>query len=200
MGVRATMLELAVLGELDRPTHGYELRRRLSESVGTLRRLSFGSLYPALHRLEAAGFITAESSPVRPGKRALITYTITTTGRDHLARELEHVDSDDESFSVALGLMSKATPAARLRLLRERRARVTERREAKRAARSARGAREERDPWKLARRQYEDEIVDREIRWLNRLIAVVQAAPAAASPLTAPPPENPETPGAGSPS
>ncbi len=178
MGVRAEMLELALLGELGRPTHGYELRKRLSESVGTMRRLSFGSLYPALHRLEEAGLITAEASPVKPGRRAHITYAITEAGRAHLTESLEHVDSDDESFAVALGLMSQASPAARLRLLQDRRARVLERRETKRAARGN----QERDPWKLVRRQYEDDVVDREITWLDRLIATVQSTPASPAP------------------
>ncbi|MFC7581716.1 PadR family transcriptional regulator [Schaalia naturae] len=183
MGVRAEMLELAVLGELDQPTHGYELRRRLSESVGTLRRLSFGSLYPALHRLERGGLITAQTSPDRPGK---LLYTITEAGRSHLAEELEHVDSDDDSFGVAMGLMSKASPAARLRLLQDRRARVLERREARRRAGDRGGASPERDPWRFAQRQMEAEAADREITWLDRLIAASQT-PQAGPPSSTPP-------------
>ncbi len=49
------MLELAILGLLkDRPMHGYEIRKSLRENFGVLSNLSFGSLYPALARLEAS--------------------------------------------------------------------------------------------------------------------------------------------------
>ncbi len=52
------MLELAVLGLLrERPRHGYELKQRCAEIVGPLWGVSFGSLYPALKRLERAGAI-----------------------------------------------------------------------------------------------------------------------------------------------
>jgi len=54
------MLELAILGLLkDRPMHGYDLRKRLREDFGLLANLSFGSLYPALARLEAGGAVAA---------------------------------------------------------------------------------------------------------------------------------------------
>lgn len=52
------MLELALLGLLkERPMHGYDLRKRLREEFGPLANLSFGSLYPALARLERSGAV-----------------------------------------------------------------------------------------------------------------------------------------------
>ena len=63
MGVRSSMLELAILGELEDPLHGYELRKRLSRSLGSVRRLSYGSLYPALHRLADRGLIEVVDPP-----------------------------------------------------------------------------------------------------------------------------------------
>jgi DNA-binding PadR family transcriptional regulator len=52
------MLELAVLGLLqEQPLHGYELKKRLGETLGFLWGVSYGSLYPALRRLEADGSI-----------------------------------------------------------------------------------------------------------------------------------------------
>lgn len=52
------MLELALLGLLlDQPLHGYELKKRLSDTLGPFPSVSFGSLYPALARLEAAGAV-----------------------------------------------------------------------------------------------------------------------------------------------
>jgi DNA-binding PadR family transcriptional regulator len=54
------LLELAVLGLLsEQPLHGYELKKRLSETLGPLWGISFGSLYPALRRLERSGAIEA---------------------------------------------------------------------------------------------------------------------------------------------
>ena len=55
----------------DQPRHGYDLRKRLSETLGPLWGISFGSLYPALRRLERAGAIeeVAETDGA-PGPRA----------------------------------------------------------------------------------------------------------------------------------
>lgn len=56
------MIELAILGLLDEADlHGYELRKRLGELPGTRVAVSFGSLYPALNRLEKAGHVKAVS-------------------------------------------------------------------------------------------------------------------------------------------
>ena len=54
------VIELAVLGVLtDADLHGYELKKRLREVLGPLSSVSFGSLYPALARLERAGAVKA---------------------------------------------------------------------------------------------------------------------------------------------
>lgn len=59
----ARMIELAILGLLDEhDLHGYELRKRLSELPGMPPAVSFGSLYPALGRLERAGQVKAVTS------------------------------------------------------------------------------------------------------------------------------------------
>lgn len=56
------MLELAVLGLLkEQPLHGYELKKRLGDTLGVLWGVSYGSLYPALRRLEKAGAIQSVS-------------------------------------------------------------------------------------------------------------------------------------------
>src|SRR4051794_31516843 len=50
------MLEFAILGLLqESPMHGYELRKELAEVLGGRRSISYGSLYPALKRMHAAG-------------------------------------------------------------------------------------------------------------------------------------------------
>jgi len=61
------MLEIAVLGLLkEQPLHGYELKKRLSETLGFLWGVSYGSLYPALRRLEREGAIEVLAEPVEP--------------------------------------------------------------------------------------------------------------------------------------
>ena len=58
MGARPDVLELAILGLLkEQPLHGYELKKRLGETLGSLWGISYGSLYPALRRLEHDGSI-----------------------------------------------------------------------------------------------------------------------------------------------
>ena len=57
------MLDLAILGLLhDQELHGYEIRRRLRDELGLFANISFGSLYPALSRLEKAAAVTVTES------------------------------------------------------------------------------------------------------------------------------------------
>src|SRR5579863_6037135 len=62
------MLDLAILGLLEErgELHGYEIRRQLREGLGLLANVSFGSLYPALARLEAGGAVVAVEAQVAP--------------------------------------------------------------------------------------------------------------------------------------
>lgn len=58
------MLELAILGLLkEHPMHGYDLRKRLRNGFGLISSLSFGSLYPALARLQASGAVREIDPP-----------------------------------------------------------------------------------------------------------------------------------------
>jgi DNA-binding PadR family transcriptional regulator len=62
------VLELAILGVLqEQPLHGYELKKRLSELLGSFWGVSFGSLYPALRRLEKAEAIEVVEGQAAPG-------------------------------------------------------------------------------------------------------------------------------------
>ena len=71
------MLELAVLGLLkEQPLHGYELKKRLGETLGFLWGVSYGSLYPALRRLEASGAIEIVE-PAPPASPPVPTGSIT---------------------------------------------------------------------------------------------------------------------------
>jgi hypothetical protein len=70
------VLELAILGLLkEQDLHGYELKKRLSDMLGLGSGVSFGSLYPALNRLEKAGAVRAvdehDAAPGIPGTGSL---------------------------------------------------------------------------------------------------------------------------------
>jgi DNA-binding PadR family transcriptional regulator len=73
------MLELAILGLLkEQPLHGYELKKRLVDALGAFSSVSFGSLYPALARLQRAGAV--EASEADPGGPRSDTPVIPMTG------------------------------------------------------------------------------------------------------------------------
>ncbi|HZQ79441.1 MAG TPA: PadR family transcriptional regulator [Acidimicrobiia bacterium] len=66
------MLELAILGLLtDAPLHGYELKKRLNDALGHVWGVSYGSLYPALARLERMGAIEVADPPAASGSTAV---------------------------------------------------------------------------------------------------------------------------------
>ena len=64
------MLDMAILGLLEEhDLHGYEIRRQLREHLGLLANVSFGSIYPALTRLEKSGAVVA-TVPIGTGTDA----------------------------------------------------------------------------------------------------------------------------------
>lgn len=172
MGVRATMLDLAILGELDKPMHGYELRQRLSVALGPVRRLSFGSLYPALHRMREQGLIVAldESGGTKKPRRQVV-YQITDRGRAFLEEHLETAAVDDESLPLTMRLMSKADAGTRLAILKARRAQVQNSRTANHTA-SQSG-----DLWVKARAELDVQLNDNELNWLDQQIATTSDDP-----------------------
>lgn len=80
-------LDLLILKVLAlQPTHGWSVSQRLREvSKGTLQ-VSDGSLYPALHKLEQRGWITAQWKISELGRRAKF-YSLTRLGRFQLIRQ-----------------------------------------------------------------------------------------------------------------
>ena len=71
------------------PLHGWAIGQRLKQVSGDVLQVSDGSLYPALHKLELAGWITAEWKVGELGRRAKF-YTLTRAGRRRLDHETEH--------------------------------------------------------------------------------------------------------------
>jgi transcriptional regulator len=82
------------------PTHGHAIAKRIKQTSEDLLQIETGSLYPALHRLEARGWITASWRLSEMGKRAKY-YSLTNRGRKELVAER----TKWEKFSRAMGLV-----------------------------------------------------------------------------------------------
>jgi DNA-binding PadR family transcriptional regulator len=213
------LLELAILGLLkEQELHGYELKKRLGETLGFGSGVSFGSLYPALARLEAAGAVKAveaNEEPAAPAipmtgslggelaafraRRAVARTTARRSGRarkvygitergERLFAELLVADSqssdDDRVFNLKLAFARYLPPDARLGLLERRRAHLLERLARARAA--FRGDRDRLDGYTRSVIEHGSETTERDISWLERLIATERAS-AAAPPDPSPP-------------
>lgn len=85
-----TALDLLVLTVLGRrgPLHGYGIANAIEELSDEALRIDEGSLYPALHRMEEIGWITA-SWTVTENKRRARIYQMTRAGKKQLAAETE---------------------------------------------------------------------------------------------------------------
>lgn len=209
------MLELAILGLLgEQELHGYEIRKRLRDELGFFSPVSFGSLYPALSRLERSGaVVSAEEqdgvAPTAPmtgslsgeraalrsrrsgggrGRRGRKVYRITDEGRRQFAallagNERDAGADDARSFGLRLAFARYLPPAARLRLLERRRAQLVERLEDMHQATTS--GRRHLDPYARSVVEHAAESTERDISWLDRLIAaerVRSAAPASGDP------------------
>lgn len=178
---RRTLLEFAVLGFLhEAPQHGYELRRRLNDTVGAFRALSFGTLYPCLARLLESGLIAQVDSPEpSPGKRPRITYGLTESGRAtfaDLAASTDPAAWSDEEFTPRLTFFGLTQPAARIQILIGRRDLL-----ANRLARTAPSPTKARgsDVWSLALARHGREATSQELRWVTDLLEAERSRPAA---------------------
>jgi DNA-binding PadR family transcriptional regulator len=175
MARKSEVLELAILGTLqDAPLHGYELRKRISTILGTLRTLSYGSLYPALKELTERGLIAAddsESAVAISNPRGRIVYRLTSDGKDRLHELLAQSGPaawEDEGFGVRVAFFAQTEKAVRLRILEGRRSRLEERLETLRDTLARR--RERLDAWTMELQRHGEESVEREVRWLSELI------------------------------
>jgi transcriptional regulator len=77
--------------------HGYSISERVEQVSRDVLRIEAGSLYPALHRMEEAGWVRSEWDVSDNNRRARF-YTITSAGRRRLEEEEQHW----KSLSVAV--------------------------------------------------------------------------------------------------
>lgn len=121
----AAMLELAILGFLhETPLHGYQLRRRIAALTGHVKPIAEGTLYPAIKRLERAGWLRRDTQP-GAGAAPRHVLSLTAAGQEELLRRLAEpadLDVSDENrwFTVLAFLRHLADPAAQAVVLRRR--------------------------------------------------------------------------------
>lgn len=192
------MIDVAILGLLrERDLHGYELKKQLHDLLGSRQAVSFGSLYPALNRLEregavqeaakegvlvppsipmtgsisgeAAAFRAARHRPVR-GPRGKKAYRITPKGEARLSELMTGPVDDDRTFALQLAFCCRwAEPPARLRFL-ERRKESLEQRLAE-GHRTMRRRGERLDRYVRSLLEHDSESTRSDISWLDHLIA-----------------------------
>lgn len=203
------MLDLAILGLLgEKDRHGYEIRRLLRDELGLVTNVSFGSLYPALARLERLGAVEVVgdadlSAPPLPstgslsgeraaargrrtglgrGLRSRKVYRLTDKGTALFEKLLAETPSQDDprSFGLRLALARHLPPAARLELL-ERRRGVLERRLSELEDATSTTTL---DPYARSVVEHAAAGVRLDITWLDGLVAAERGgAPAPGAPL-----------------
>jgi PadR family transcriptional regulator PadR len=99
-------LDLLILRTLRQgPSHGHAIAKHIQRTSEELLQVETGSLYPALHRLEAKGWIAASWELSDKGKRARY-YRLTPLGR----RQLTSEQSKWQAFARAVGLILRPAP------------------------------------------------------------------------------------------
>jgi DNA-binding PadR family transcriptional regulator len=190
------MIDLAILGLLtQQELHGYELKKRLGELLASRASISFGSLYPALARLEAQGAVKAveertavpatpmtgslagelaafkarvrERSLAKGTGRGKKVYGITDRGRERLVELLSDPDvSDDRAFTLRVAFARHLDHGARLEMFERRRTELLGRRDDLRRRRSSRRS----DAYLGALLERDADHLANDLAWLDRLI------------------------------
>jgi DNA-binding PadR family transcriptional regulator len=210
------VLELAILGLLkEQELHGYELKKRLADTLGARSGVSYGSLYPALGRLEAAGAVKAVESAEAVtipqtgslggelaafrarrassrGSRGKKVYGITERG-EQLFSELLTAEStsaeDERLFNLRLAFARYLPPGARLGLLERRRAHLIER--LGRLSTRVRTGRDRLDGYAHSLLEHDRETTEHDLSWIDRLIATERSGGQQAPVVEAPPVADP---------
>lgn len=190
------MIDLAILGLLtEQELHGYELKKRLGELLTSRASISFGSLYPALNRLEKQGSVKAveqrttapavapmsgslagelaafkarvrESGLGKATGRGKKVYGITDLGRERLHELLTSADvSDDREFALRVAFARHLSADERLELFERRRTELLDRRDDLRRRREGKT-----DTYLGALRERDADHLVHDLAWLDRLI------------------------------
>lgn len=165
------MLELAILGLLkERSMHGYQLSKRLTDTLGGFWRVSYGSLYPSLRRLEREGAVEKVFDAEEVGRRKNV-YRVTDTGEDlffQLLQEAGTESGEENRFRVRLAFFKYLAPETRIRLLERRRAYLEER--LSKIKTSLQATAEGSDTYTLSLMLHGRDATEHDIAWLDGLI------------------------------
>lgn len=167
------LLKLAILGLLkEKPMHGYELKKKLSYLLGSFWTVSYGSLYPALKKMEKAKEIECAYS-VKEKTRNRNVYRITPKGEREFIRLLSDVRpdsalSDTEKFDVRMAFFQYLDPETRILVL-EKRQRILQDQVAK--FKKYRNLNKGQDRYQKGLLRHKLEQIRSDMKWLERLIA-----------------------------
>jgi DNA-binding PadR family transcriptional regulator len=191
------MIDLAILGLLDeQDLHGYELKKQLAELVGSRSGISFGSLYPALARLEKAGAVKAVEalSPTEPtipmtgalsgelaafrarigrparSRRTKKVYGITEVGRQRLRELLVDEATDDRTFAVQVAFCGALSADQRLARFEQRKAELN-----RRLAQRSRAGDGRTDTYRRSLREHDTRTITHDLTWIDELIDAARA-------------------------
>ncbi|HEX9978448.1 MAG TPA: PadR family transcriptional regulator [Acidimicrobiia bacterium] len=160
------MLDMAILGLLrEGPMHGYELKHRLVD-LGFWR-ISFGSVYPALRRLERSNWVEVSSGA---GRRK--EYRVTAEGKEHFQQILEDEASEVENttaFRVRLAFFRYMEPSVRIGFLERRKSVLRER--IATAHNSLRKTADRVDRYTQSLMEHGVRAAEADVAWLDELIA-----------------------------
>jgi DNA-binding PadR family transcriptional regulator len=168
------MLELAILGLLkEQPMHGYQLSRELGDALGGFWRVSYGSLYPTLRRLERDGAIEVVPGAQPTAGRRKHVYRITERGEAvflELLQETPHDNAtEDTRFRVRLAFFRYLPPETRIRLLERRRATLEDRLST--ISDSLRTTRARVDDYTLSLMEHGRSATESDLAWVDGLLA-----------------------------
>ncbi len=176
------MLELAILGLLlESPMHGYELRKRLTGLLGAFRAFSYGSLYPTLRRMQADGLIAEDAGADGTVKRrARRVYELTPpVGSVSPSWWRTRGPRTTPTTGSAFTSPSSVAPPPR-RGCESWKAGDVRSRSVEKASATPSGGHGSLDRYTRQLHQLGLESSEREVRWLNELIAAEQSSTAAA--------------------
>lgn len=96
-------LDLLILKTLSlEPAHGWAIARRIQQMSAEVLQVQQGSLYPALHRLEQQGWISAAWEANTDTGRRVKVYALTRAGRAQFTRELEAWDRLSSAIALVV--------------------------------------------------------------------------------------------------
>jgi DNA-binding PadR family transcriptional regulator len=189
------VIDLAILGLLkEQELHGYEVKKRLAELPVGRFSVSFGSLYPALNRLEklgsvkaveanraggapvpSSGSLTGELAAFRARRRVMTSgrsrkvYGLTPAGDAHLLELLAGTAPvDDRTFALKVAFCRHLDRPARLALFERRRGELADRLDERRRLRRPDSRL---DQYVHSLRERDDQSLTSDLAWLDRLIA-----------------------------